>query len=85
MNFGVVLSEDTGVMAQQQSQIGSLTAGLRVKSMLQPATCGVEEAMKTKIMLGTLLVVLGIAFEASNSFDGPDPICIPGRPCAAGK
>jgi hypothetical protein len=41
--------------------------------------------MKAKIMLGTLVVLMGTAFALTNSFDGPDPICVPGRPCQVGK
>jgi hypothetical protein len=42
--------------------------------------------MKAKIMLGFLLVVLGTAFAATTSSGSdPDPICVPGRPCQAGK
>jgi hypothetical protein len=41
--------------------------------------------MKAKIMLGTLVVLMGTAFALANSIDGPDPICLPGRPCLVGQ
>ncbi|MGC2697406.1 MAG: hypothetical protein WA738_16590 [Candidatus Angelobacter sp.] len=41
--------------------------------------------MKAKIMLGTLVVLLGTAFAVTTAFDGPEPICLPGRPCSVGK
>jgi hypothetical protein len=38
--------------------------------------------MKTKIMLGVLLVVLGTAFGATSlSGSDPEPFCRPGVPC----
>jgi lipopolysaccharide export LptBFGC system permease protein LptF len=41
--------------------------------------------MKAKIMLGFLFVVLGTAFGVAAFDGGPDPICVPGRPCSATK
>jgi hypothetical protein len=40
--------------------------------------------MKAKIMLGTLVVVLGTAFGVAALDGGPDPICLPGKPCQIG-
>jgi len=42
--------------------------------------------VKAKIMLGFLLVALGTAFGVAGQLGGePDPICLPGKPCSAGK
>jgi hypothetical protein len=41
--------------------------------------------MKAKMMLWFLLVALGTAFSVAALDGGPDPICIPGKPCQVGK
>jgi len=41
--------------------------------------------MRAKIMLGTLLLLMATAFAVTASADGPDPICVPGRPCAIAR
>jgi hypothetical protein len=41
--------------------------------------------VKVKIMLGVLVVVLGTAFGVAALDGGPEPICLPSKPCSAGK
>ena len=61
-------------------------SGLRIESCAATRICGVEILMKlkAKVMLGTVMLLLGMAFAMTAPADGPDPICPPpGRPCAA--
>ena len=37
--------------------------------------------MKAKIMLGILVVTVGTAFGVATLEGGPDPNCIPNKPC----
>jgi hypothetical protein len=55
--------------------------------VLHPQLAAMEILMraKAKVMLGTLIVLLGTAFAMTAPMDGPDPICVPGRPCQVAK
>lgn len=71
------------------SQIRAVpSSGFRIESRAASATRGYGEILmrvKAKVMLATLVVLLGTAFAMTAPIDGPDPICLPGRPCSAAK
>ena len=48
------------------------------------ATAAWRGTVKTKIMLGFLVVTLGSAFGMATLDGGPDPLCWPGVPCQIG-
>ena len=41
--------------------------------------------LKAKVMLGTVMLLLGMAFAMTTPADGPDPICLPKWPCSVAK